>query len=124
MPKAKVLQDARASEPVLVDNTPPHVTVSVVGGVVRGEAADGVSAVTRAEMAIDSLEWRPLHAVDGVLDERPRRLEGRLPAFTDGGEHIVAVRAYDEAGNIGTASVAFHAAGLPQHPRHLFAPRR
>ncbi len=112
-PEGEALRDVRASEPVLVDNTAPRVTVNVVGGAVRGEAVDGVSAVTRIEIAVDSLEWRPARAADGVLDERTESFEAALPVFTDGGEHVVAVRAVDEAGNTGTASARYRAAAAP-----------
>jgi hypothetical protein len=78
--------------------------------------------VTRIEIAIDSLEWRQARAADGVFDERTEAYEGSLPAFVDGGEHVVAVRATDEAGNTGTASVTFRAAGAP--PRGPVPTRR
>jgi hypothetical protein len=112
-PEGEALRDARASEPVLVDSTPPRVTAAVVGGVVRGEATDGASSVTRIEIAIDSLEWRSARSSDGVFDERTEGYEGALPTFVDGGEHVVAVRATDEAGNVGTASATYRAAGAP-----------
>jgi hypothetical protein len=98
---------------VLVDSTPPLVTAAVVVGVVRGEATDGASSVTRIEIAIDSLEWRSARSSDGVFDERTEGYEGALPTFVDGGEHVVAVRATDEAGNVGTASATYRAAGAP-----------
>lgn len=111
-PDNETERDVRVSEPVLVDNTPPRVTVTVAAGRVRGEVTDGASAITRLEIAVDTQEWRPLRALDGVLDERSEQYETALPIFTDGGEHVVAVRAYDEAGNVGTASATFRAPAM------------
>jgi hypothetical protein len=115
-PPDETERDVRESEPVLVDNTPPRVTAAVAGGLVRGDVTDGASAVTRVEMSVDTQEWRPLRARDGVLDERTEQYEAALPALTDGGEHVVAIRAYDEAGNVGTASATFRAPGAPAVP--------
>lgn len=106
-PEGEAQRDVRASEPVLVDNTAPHVVVRVVGGVARGEAVDGASAITRVEFAVDSLEWRPMRASDGVFDESTESFEAVLPQFGDGGEHVVSVRVGDEAGNLGVASATF-----------------
>jgi hypothetical protein len=115
-PPGEAERDLRQSEPVLVDNTPPRVTATVAGGRVRGEAVDAASAVMRIEMAVDTQDWRPLRALDGVLDERSEQYEAALPVFTDGGEHVVAIRAYDEAGNVGTASATFRSAAAPAAP--------
>lgn len=112
-PLGEGLSDRRTSEPVLVDNTPPEVNVTVIGGRVRGSATDRVSPVTRVEVAVDTMEWRSARAVDGVLDEVSEQYEADLPALADGGEHVVAVRAYDEAGNVGTASARFRAPVAP-----------
>jgi len=112
-PDAEVLRDQRASEPVLLDNTPPTVSAIVVGNTLRGEARDGTSAITRIEMAVDSLEWRPVRAVDGILDEPSERFDVALPPVADSGDHVLSVRAYDDAGNIGTSSARFHAPAAP-----------
>lgn len=99
--------DHRASEPVLVDNTPPAVTVRVEGPRVAGDARDGASAVVRVEVAVDGGEWRPARSADGVLDERAEAFGSALPAGLAAGDHMVSVRAYDEAGNLGVGSARF-----------------
>jgi hypothetical protein len=99
--------DRRASEPVLVDNTAPAVTVRVEGPRVAGDARDGASAVVRVEVAVDGGEWRPARSADGVLDEREEAFGSALPTGLPAGEHVVSVRAYDEAGNLGVGSARF-----------------
>jgi hypothetical protein len=95
----------RLSAPVLVDTVAPVVRVSVTGGVVSGEVEDGASALTRLELSLDGGEWRPLRVADGVLDGRRERFSLRLAATArTAGEHSVAVRAADEAGNVGSDS--------------------
>lgn len=107
-PDDGVTRDVRASEPVLVDNTPPTVSARVEGDRVRGEAEDGVSAVLRVEASLDGGEWRALRADDGVFDERREAFAGSLPAGgARAGEHVLSVRAADEAGNVGVASVRY-----------------
>lgn len=103
-PEGEALSDRRESEPVLIDLTPPTVTARFEGGRVVGDVRDGASAITRIEYAVDTLEWRPARSADGVFDEREERFEARLAALP-AGEHTVAIRAYDEAGNMGVANV-------------------
>jgi hypothetical protein len=99
--------DRRVSEPLLVDNTAPTVTVRVEGGRVAGDLRDGASAVVRVELAVDGGEWRPARSADGLFDEREEALAAPLPATLAAGEHTVTVRAYDEAGNVGVGSARF-----------------
>jgi hypothetical protein len=99
------LSDRRESEPLLVDHSAPALTVRVDNGRIVGNARDGASAVTRVEVAFDTMEWRPARAQDGVFDERDEGFEARVPTGLSQGEHTVAVRAYDEAGNMGSATV-------------------
>jgi hypothetical protein len=99
--------DRRVSEPMLVDNTPPAVTVRVETNRAVGDVRDGASAVLRVEMSVDAGEWRAVRATDGVLDEREESFATALSPTMASGEHTVSIRAYDEAGNLGVASARF-----------------
>jgi hypothetical protein len=89
--------------PVLVDNTPPVFrTLALQGRRLRAEVVDGLGPIARVEAAVDGrLEWRPLPAADGIFDTADETVDVDLtPLLPPGpGAHIVAVRAYDAAGN-------------------------
>lgn len=104
-PDDLVARDRRVSDPVLVDTTPPAVTLRVASGRLRGEATDGASAVVAMELSLDGGEWRPVRAADGVLDERVEAIDLALPPALAAGDHTAALRARDEAGNVGVGSV-------------------
>jgi hypothetical protein len=93
------------SAPFWIDNTPPAVVATgqtVTGGTasVQFRAEDATSPLRRAEVAIGTREWQEVQADDGIVDSRLEtftvRLEGLEP-----GEHVVTLRAYDTAGNVG-----------------------
>jgi hypothetical protein len=105
-PPADVTRHALESPPVLVDNTPPvFKSIAVQGRRLRAEIVDGLGPITRVEIAVDGrLQWRPLSAADGIFDTSDESVDVDLtPLLKDGdsaaGPHIVAVRAYDAAGN-------------------------
>ena len=107
-PEDSVTRDVRVSEPVLVDNTAPMVSARVDGERVQGEAEDGASVVLRVEASVDGGEWRALRADDGLFDERREAFRGALPGLGGrAGEHVLSVRAADEAGNVGVGSVRY-----------------
>jgi hypothetical protein len=88
---------------VLVDNTPPvFKAIAMQGRRLRAEAVDGLGPIARIEVAIDGrLEWRPLAPADGIFDSADEAVDTDLtPLLPPGpGPHIVAVRAFDAAGN-------------------------
>jgi hypothetical protein len=96
---------ALESPPVLVDNTPPvFKSLTVQGKRVRGEVVDGLGPIVRVEVAIDGRpEWRPIAAADGLFDTADESFEADLAALlppdAGPGPHVVAVRAFDAAGN-------------------------
>jgi hypothetical protein len=102
-PLGDVTHHALESAPVLVDNTPPvFKALAMQGRRLRAEVVDGVGPIVRVEVAIDGrLEWRPLTSVDGLLDTADEAIDADIaPLLASGpGPHIVAVRAFDAAGN-------------------------
>lgn len=103
-PPADVLHFALESPPVLVDNTPPAFkTLAIQGRRLRAEVVDGLGPIARVDVAIDGRpEWRPLAAADGIFDTADETIDTDLSpllAGLDPGPHVVAVRAFDAAGN-------------------------
>ena len=90
----------RISSPVLVDQTPPSVTVLApgAGGEPRFQASDSASAIRVAEYSVDAGEWRPVLSDDGILDARSETFTLRLGDL-EPGEHLVVLRVRDRAGN-------------------------
>ena len=61
------------SNPVMIDNTPPAVTIGAVryadgSAHIEWEAADAASALRRCEYSLDAGDWIPVEAADGVID--------------------------------------------------------
>ncbi|HLX44739.1 MAG TPA: hypothetical protein VKR43_14935 [Bryobacteraceae bacterium] len=97
------------SAPVLIDNTPPLVTVSAPrrsgsGAEFEVDAEDRGSILRRCEYSIDAGPWSPVEASDGVTDSNRERFNIRLANLSPG-EHLVVIRVYDAAGNAGLAKV-------------------
>ena len=94
---------ALESGPVRVDNTPPvFKTLAVNARRLRAEVVDGIGPIARVEVAIDGrLEWRPLLPVDGIFDTADETIDADITSLIPPGPgpHVVAVRAFDAAGN-------------------------
>ena len=95
------------SAPVLIDNTPPLVTVS--GGQRNGsvadigvDARDAASSLRRCEYSVDAGPWMPVEAVDGLTDSPHEQFQLKVEHLSPG-EHLIAIRVYDAAGNAGLA---------------------
>jgi hypothetical protein len=94
------------SVPFTVDNTPPSVTSFTARGeagavAFEGRAEDGLSPLSRIEVAIDDAEWRTVTPEGGLADDRSLSFRARLPKV-EPGDHTVSVRAVDLAGNTAT----------------------
>ena len=100
------------STPVVIDNTPPLVTV---GAPRRAEAvadievtaSDATSPLRRCEYSLDAAFWQPVEAVDGITDSQQESFHIHLEKLRPG-EHLLVVRVYDSVGNAGLARVLLH----------------
>jgi hypothetical protein len=97
------------SAPVMIDNTPPVVTVTLArrsgaAAHFEFEAADAASALRRCEYSLDAGEWTPVQADDGVIDSPREKFILDLNGLA-AGEHLLVIRAADSANNTGLAKV-------------------
>jgi hypothetical protein len=97
------------SAPVMIDNTPPVVTIGAVryangAAHMEWEAVDGASGLRRCEYSLDAGDWIPVEAGDGVIDSLKEKFTLDLTSLKPG-EHLVAIRASDSANNTGLAKV-------------------
>jgi hypothetical protein len=108
------------SAPFWVDNTPPEVQVtkaSVEGdrAVVQFEAEDSISPLHSAETSTDGKAWTEVLSDDGIVDSRKETFTVRASKLGPG-EHVISLRAYDTAGNVGIGKAVVHVQGevVPQ----------
>ena len=97
------------SSPVMIDNTPPVVTLSAArrnGNHVEADvdAADATSPLRRCEYSINAGPWIPVEASDGVTDAPHEKFHIVLDNVRPG-EHLIVVRVFDTANNAGLAKV-------------------
>lgn len=111
-PAAYALQTELISSPVLIDNTPPAVTLTQpvrTGASVDLDAdgKDATSPLRLCEFSVDAGAWQPVESTDGVTDSPQERFHIHIENLKPG-EHLVVVRVYDSAGNAGLARVILH----------------
>ena len=97
------------STPVLIDSTPPVVTVGPVkrngtSADLEVEGVDATSSLRVCEYALDTGSWQPIDSVDGITDSPRGRFRLHLEKLRPG-EHLVVFRIYDSAGNAGLGRV-------------------
>ena len=106
----QALTGDRISEPVEVDSTPPVVRAEgqpqVSGGLarVRFTVEDASGRVRRADVSVDSGEWRAVFPEDGIADGPRETYALELPIEGEG-EHTVSLRAIDGSGNVSSARI-------------------
>jgi hypothetical protein len=104
-PTARALDATFESPPFLVDNTRPEILdLQARPPLVSGRARDALSVITQLEFSVDGEQWRPLAPADHILDETAESFTLRLPKLAPG-PHIVTIRAWDAADNLGTACI-------------------
>lgn len=102
-------QTELVSTPVLIDNTPPVVTL---GSPRRNgasldidiDAKDRTSPLRLCEYSLDAGLWQPIEAVDGITDSPHEQFHLHLDNLRPG-EHLLVFRVYDSANNAGLAKV-------------------
>lgn len=106
-PPDRALRHSLESGTVLVDNTPPvFKALAINGRRLTGEIVDGLGPIARIEVSIAGTdEWRPLFPSDGVFDEPAEPFDANIAAVVPPGSRLVAVRAYDSAGNSVTRDI-------------------
>jgi outer membrane protein assembly factor BamB len=104
-PAGSELQDARVSDPFIVDNTPPEVTINSVERVgkstvrIHATATDQFTAIAEANSLVDSQEeGRAVEADDEVFDSLEEPFTVNLPDL-EPGDHWVSIRVTDDHGN-------------------------
>ncbi len=101
--------DELVSSPVLIDNTPPVVSLSAPRRnndrvEVDADVVDQTSPLRRFEYSLDAGPWTPVEAADGVTDSPREQYHIAIERLRTG-EHLLVVRAYDTANNAGLAKV-------------------
>jgi hypothetical protein len=107
----QALTGDRVSEPVDVDSTPPVVRAEgpPQAGTdgrarVRFTVEDTSGRVRRADVSVDSGEWRAVFPEDGIADGPRETYALELP-LEGAGEHTIALRAIDGSGNVSSARI-------------------
>jgi hypothetical protein len=108
-PPATAREAQLTSAPVLIDNTPPVISIGAVryangAAHIEWEAADDASALRRCEYSLDAGEWVPMEAADGVIDSPREKFALDLKGLA-AGEHLLVIRAADSANNTGLAKI-------------------
>jgi hypothetical protein len=105
-PKDRALSFTFDSPSFLVDNTRPVVTdLQAHLPRMTGRVHDAASVISQIEFCIDGNDWRPAPPDDGILDELDEAFTIRLPPSLAAGPHIITVRAWDSADNVGSAHI-------------------
>ncbi|HEY0170223.1 MAG TPA: hypothetical protein VGB98_04155, partial [Pyrinomonadaceae bacterium] len=107
----QALSGERVSEPVEVDSTPPVVRAAGEPQAgpdgrarVRFTVEDASGRLRRADVSVDSGEWRVVFPEDGIADG-PRESYALDVPLSGAGEHTVSLRAIDGSGNVSSARV-------------------
>src|SRR5207248_370496 len=98
-PPASARETTLVSAPVMIDNTPPLLTIGEVRhsgdtAHIAFEAADAASALRRCEYSLDAGGWVPVEAADGVIDSLREKFVLDLSGLAPG-EHLIVIRAAD-----------------------------
>ena len=112
-PAGMAKTDQKISATFLVDSTPPRVEViqtteKTETATVRFRAVDASSALVRAEFAMDAEPLVAILSEDGMIDSPEEDFTLPLQSL-DGHEHLLTLRVYDAAGNVGVGKALWPA---------------
>ncbi|MCS7159902.1 MAG: WD40 repeat domain-containing protein [Gemmatales bacterium] len=101
----------RISAPFVVDNQPPQVFLRLDKwdgdyAMVDVQGLDAWTRLSQASYSLDGGKWQPLFPTDGVFDSRQEAFRLRLGPLPRG-THVLVVRIYDAAGNVGANDLVF-----------------
>ncbi len=106
-PPTLALRDARISEEIIVDNTPPRISELRVQRLAAGRVriqcriTDAGTPITAAHYTVDSKdEWVAVLPEDDIFDSPTESLSFEIDGLL-AGEHRVAIKAEDEQRNVG-----------------------
>ena len=107
--KEDALDASLASDPFLIDNTPPRIsglTAAPAGRklAIRWKATDALSVIAKAEYSLDGGEWTLVMPVGKLSDSLALDYDLTLDDVAPG-EHTIAVRVEDEYSNQATDKV-------------------
>ena len=82
-------------------------TLDAIGRRVAGTVVDGVGPIARIEASVTGTdEWVPFFPQDGVFDEPREEFDADLSTIAPNGHALIAIRAYDHAGNFVVRNVS------------------
>ncbi len=104
-PPATARKDRMLSTPFWIDNTPPTVSVEHAEtkgkrAVVQFKVEDTTSPLHKAQSSVGGDPWQEINSEDGIVDSRGETFTVKTGDLAPG-EHVIALRAYDMAGNVG-----------------------
>jgi sugar lactone lactonase YvrE len=104
-PPGEALTARAESEPFLIDNTPPRITglTAARNGAkvqVKWHAADALNNIAKAEYSVDGGDWTVVSPVTRLSDSP--ELDYDLSVTAAPGEHVIAIRVYDDYDNVVT----------------------
>jgi len=102
-PPGDALTAKAESEPFWIDNTPPRITglAATRSGArveVKWHAADALNNIQKAEYSVDGGDWTVVSPVSRLSDSP--ELDYDLTINAAAGEHVIAVRVYDDYDNL------------------------
>ncbi len=124
-PTELALEDEKASNTFLVDNTRPVISVlktimepdpperhppgSRAGNtlIISGIARDEMCNINEIHYSIDSGDWNPVFPADKIFDSKEESFLLKIP-YIPPEEHTVVINAIDAEGNVGSSRIVFN----------------